>query len=284
MNLKPIKRAPVILAVAVLALVCGLRLLRLDFFERLERMTYDLRAKTALHFSTPVATNLAFVTVEDSSIAAVQNGSLGFHFGLYWPREVYGRLVEELSEQNAKAVAFDVLFDELRPDHPSVQMADGGTVESDDYFALQLRRATNVILATTADATLPGLFKTNALARGDISTEKDSDGVLRRVKAFHVYRNWHPLFKKAADDYGLDLAGAKFAPGKIILPQTGKTNTVEVPVDAENNFALTNFVGDTLPPGVAPTAKAFTYERVWQMGIVTLAAQGTRTRFAERGN
>jgi len=271
-TLKPIKRAPVILAVIILALVCGLRLLRLDFFERLERMTYDLRAKTALHFSAPVATNLAFVTVEDSSIVAVQNGSLGFHFGLYWPREVYGRLVEELSEQNAKAVAFDVLFDELRPDHPPVLMADGATVESDNYFALQLRRAKNVILAVTADATLPELFKTNARASGDISTEKDSDGVLRRVKAFHIYRNWHPLFKKAADDYGFDLANAKFATGKIILPQTGMTNTVEVPVDAENNFSLADLVGDKLPPEVAPKAKAFTDDRVWQMGIV-LAAQ-----------
>ena len=271
-KLKPIKRTPVILAVAVLVLVCGLRLLRLDFFERLERMTYDLRAKTALHYSAPVATNLAFVAIEDSSIAAVQNGALGFRFGLSWPRQVYGRLVEELSAQGANAVAFDVLFEDLRPDHPPVQMADGSLVESDDFFALQMRRATNVILAATADAPLPDLFATNALARGDISAEKDPDGVLRGVKAIHVYRDWHPLFKKAADDYGLDLARAKIAPGKIILPQTGTTNTVEVPVDGENNFDLTNFVGDRLPPGMPPKARAFTDQRVWQMGIV-LAAQ-----------
>jgi class 3 adenylate cyclase/CHASE2 domain-containing sensor protein len=262
----------VILAVAVIAFVCGVRLLHLDLFERLERMTYDLRAKTALHFSEPVSTNLALVAIGDSSIIAVQNGSLGFHFGLAWPRQVYGRLVEELSAQGAEAVAFDVQFEELRPDHPPVQMADGSLVESDNYFALQMRRAKNVILATTADAPLPDLFGTNALALGDISTEKDSDGVLRQVKAFHIYRDWNSILKKAADDYGLDLASAKLMPGKIILPQTGTTNTVEVPVDAENNFALTNLVGDILPPGVAPTAKAFTDERVWQMGIV-LAAQ-----------
>ncbi|HTA95451.1 MAG TPA: adenylate/guanylate cyclase domain-containing protein [Verrucomicrobiae bacterium] len=272
MKIKPLKRAPVILAIFVLALICGVRLLWVDFFERLERMTYDLRAKTALHFSAPVATNLAFVAIADSSIIAVQNGTLGFHFGLAWPRQVYGRLVEELSGQNVKAVAFDVQFEELRPDHPPVQMADGSLIESDDFLALQMRRATNVILATTSDAPLPDLFATNALAPGDISTEKDSDGVLREVKAFHIYRNWHPLFKKAADDYGLDLANAKFAPGKIVLPQTGTTNTVEVPVDAENNFSLADFGVNKLPTGVAPTAKAFTDERVWQMGIV-LAAQ-----------
>ncbi len=43
-------------------------------------------------------------------------------------------------------------------------------------------------------------------------------------------------------------------------------------MDAENNFELADFVGNKLPPGVAPTAKAFTDERVWHMGIV-LAAQ-----------
>ncbi|HEX7618696.1 MAG TPA: hypothetical protein VF480_08255, partial [Verrucomicrobiae bacterium] len=94
MKFKPLKRAPLLLAIAVLAFVCGLRLAGLDFFERLERMTYDLRARTALHVPAPVATNLAFVSIEESSIKAVKNGyvgdhksqKIGFHFGLYWPR------------------------------------------------------------------------------------------------------------------------------------------------------------------------------------------------------
>ncbi len=116
-------------------------------------MTYDLRARTALHFPAPVATNLAFVAIEDSSITAVQSGTArDTSIGLYWPRQVYGRLVEELSAQGAKAVAFDVQFGELRPDHPPVQMADGSLMDSDDFFALQCRLAGNVILAATPDA------------------------------------------------------------------------------------------------------------------------------------
>jgi class 3 adenylate cyclase/CHASE2 domain-containing sensor protein len=270
---KPLKRAPVILAVLVLALVCGVRLLRLDFFERLERITYDLRGRAALHFPADTATNLAFVAMEDSSIAAIKNGLLGKPgFGLYWPRQVYGRLVEELSAQGAQTVAFDVLFGELRQDHPSVHMANGGFIESDDFFALQMRRAGNVVISITPELRPPDLFATNALALGGISTDKDSDGTLRRVEAFHIYHRWHPLLKKAAAEFGLDLDQAQFAPGKIILPQTGTTNFVTVPVDAENNFELADFVGDQLPPGVAPKAKAFTDERVWHMGIV-LAAQ-----------
>src|SRR5262245_41053 len=146
MKFKRLKRVPVLLALAVLVFVCGLRLAQLDFLERIERMTYDSRARAALHFVAPAATNLAFVSIEESSIQAVQNGSVAFHFGLYWPRQVYGRLVDELFEQDANFVGFDVLFSELRPDHQElVQMADGSLLPSDDYFALQMHRAGNVI-------------------------------------------------------------------------------------------------------------------------------------------
>jgi class 3 adenylate cyclase/CHASE2 domain-containing sensor protein len=267
-NFKPLKRAPVILAVFVLALVCGVRLLHLDFFDRLERITYDLRARTALHFPAPAATNLAFVSMEDSSIAAIRHGLLGRPYGLYWPRHVYGRLVEELSAQGAKTTAFDVLFGELRPDHAPVQMADGSLIESDDFFALQMRRAGNVISAFTAEVTPPDLFTTNSLALGDISTDRDSDGVLRRLKSFNL--KWHPAFKSAARQMGINLENARIEPDKILLPQSDGTNIITLALDRDGNFDLTDFVGDKIPKGFKRYDKPFT--RVWDLGIV-MAAQ-----------
>jgi len=265
---KPFKRAPVILTVLVLALVCGVRLLRLDFFERLERMTYDLRARAALHFPAPAATNLAFVSMEESSIAAVKNGKLGYHFGLYWPRQVYGRLVEELSTQGAKTVAFDVLFGELRHDHPPVQMADGSLMESDDFFALQMRRAGNVLLAVEPGFVPPDLFLTNAFTLGDISTEKDSDGVLRRVKAFRFVRRWHPLIENAAQKNGLSLSDILIEKDRIILPlEDGQT--LEIPLDGNGEMDIKS---KKALAGQPTKARPFTDERVWHMGIV-LAAQ-----------
>jgi adenylate cyclase len=236
---KPFKRAPVILAVSVLVFVCGVRLLRLDFFERLERMTYDLRARSALHFPAPAATNLAFVSMEESSIAAVKNGKLGYHFGLYWPRQVYGRLVEELSAQGAKTVAFDVLFGELRTDHPLVTMANGNFIESDDFFALQMRHAGNVLLAVVPDVVPPDLFLTNALAPGDISTEKDSDGVLRRVRAFDDQGVWDMGIVLAALELNLDLAhpDLDLAQGRITLHGANGIERV-IPVDRDGYFYI----------------------------------------------
>jgi class 3 adenylate cyclase/CHASE2 domain-containing sensor protein len=273
---KSAKYAPVIVALAVIVLVCIVCLLQLDFFDHLERITYDLRAKAALDFPSPAATNLAFVSIEESSIDAVLSGKLGYSFGLLWPREVYGRLVEELSTQGAKAVGFDVLFSELRPDQiQQVQMQDGTLMGSDDYFALQMRHASNVLLAVTPDMSLPPLFMTNALALGDITTEKDPDGVLRRVKTFRVYRHWHPYIQYFArpDQYNLDLDRATVMPGKIILPQKDSTNSVAIPIDAQTNFALADLLGSPLPAGAPPKAKAFSDDIVWHMGIMLAAQQ-----------
>jgi class 3 adenylate cyclase/CHASE2 domain-containing sensor protein len=275
---KPIQRTPALLAVAIILCVCVVRLLRLDFFERLEGVTYDLRARAALHFLAPVATNLAFVAIQDSSITTVQSGRLGYRYGLKWPRQVYGRLVEELSAQGAKAVAFDVQFGELRPDHPSVLMATGGPIESDDFFALQCRLAGNVILAATPDLLPPDLFATNALALGDITTEKDSDGVLRRVKAFRSVRRWHPLIESVAQKYGISLSDILTEKNRIILPLEHE-QTLEIPLDNNGEMDVRSRKDSAEP---SAKAKPFTDERVWHLGVV-LAAQELGLDLAHAG-
>ncbi len=276
------KRAPAILALTVLALVCGLRVWNPDLIDRAERMAYDLRVRHAQKFSAPTATNLAFVAMEDSSIAAVNSGKvsglkpgLGYHSGLYWQRQVYGRLVGELAAQGAAVAAFDILFGELRTDHPHVQMADGSVVESDEFFAFQTRQAGNVLLAATPEVTPPDLFATNVMALGDVTSEKDSDGILRRVRAFHDQRRWHQILRNfvALPEIGGDLEHATVLPQKILIPQTGTTNLIEVAVDAENNFQVADFLGDKLPPGMSPRAKAFTVQRIWHLGVVLAAQQ-----------
>jgi len=281
-KLQPLKRTPVVLALTVLALVCLVRLLPSTFlprwalWEQMERITYDLRSRAALHFPDSAATNLAFVAMEDTTIDAIKNDRyLDYHYGLYWPRLVYGRLVAELSAQGAEAVALDVLFGELRSDHPMVSLPNGKYLESDDYFALEDHLAGNVIIAATPQIAPPDLFITNALAVGDVSTEKDSDGTLRRVRAFHLVRRWNPLISKVAADpeIDLDLKHALFQSGKILLPQNGTTNIVVLPVDAENNFQTVDLLGDPLPAGVPPKARAFVEQPFWQMGILLAARQ-----------
>lgn len=302
MKFKPFKPAPVLIALSVIALVCLLRLADFEFFERLERMTYDLRVRAALQFPRPVATNLGFVVMSDQTITALNRGLLGKSYGLYWPRHIYGRMLRELSAQGTSVVAFDVLFGEPRPDHAPVPVSSTQWPElegflaalhagrppatyenegehfvladSDDYFAWQLRRAGVAVLAAK-DGLLPAsVFATNALSVADISADADPDGVLRRAKAFGSYTNWHPLFKQVEADpaYGVDLRKAVCKPGRIVLPRD-EVEAIEVPVDADNNFELADFVGERLPSGVPPKARAFTVQRVWHMGVVVAARE-----------
>ena len=273
-KLKPFKLAPGLIAFAVIAVVSLIRCLQPDFFERLEKMTYDVRARQALRFSPTVATNLGFVFIDEESVRKVRDHSLGFRFGLYWPRQVYGRLVNELSAQGTTAVAFDILFGELRPDHASVSLANGTYIESDDFFAREMHRAGNVIIATTKEVIPPLLFATNALAMGDITTEKDSDGILRRVQIFRTYTNWHWAFRQLEDDpdFGVVLDRARFEGNQLVFPRQG-LDPIKIPLDKDGNFDLADLAGDKLPPGTARFSKPFTLEPVWHMGVVLAAQQ-----------
>ena len=136
--------------------------------------------------------------ISDESIDALKNGTLDFRAGLYWPRHVYGRLVRELATQGARAIGFDVLFADLRPDHPMVQLRSGSET-SDAFFAHEISRAGNVVLAAEKGIVPAELFRTNAWVAGDISAVKDADGVLRRARAFEVCYLWHPLIRRAAE-------------------------------------------------------------------------------------
>ena len=274
MKLKPVKYMPSFVTGGVILAVGLAQWLRPSLFEGIERTTYDLRVLQASKYAVPVATNLGFVFIDDASITFVRtNRSLG-RYGLYWPRSVYGRLIEELAAQGARAVALDIIFDGLRPDHPPVQMADGSYLESDDFLAMQMRRANNVILAVPADLIPPSLFLTNAVALADVTTHKDTfDGKLRRAQAFRLVRKWHFAFRQVEADpeFGVDLRRARLEPGFIVLPRD-EADDIRVPLDREGNFDLAAFGGEKLGLGVARKAKPFTEERLWHMGIV-LAAQ-----------
>jgi class 3 adenylate cyclase/CHASE2 domain-containing sensor protein len=305
---KPVKLAPALITVGVIALVCGLRLLRLDFLERLERIFYDQRVRLALHFPQPVATNLAAVVMTDQSIHELYRGLLGKSYGLAWPRHVYGRLVRELSTQKANTVGFDILFSELRPDNaplpvslsrwpsltnllaelhpdasPTVYKDQDGEpvalVESDDYFAMQTKRAENVVVAASEGVLPQPLFATNAVAVGDISADADTDGVLRRARAFRDYRIWSDDIIAATADTPVDIAKTKVeshqiqflnAAGQPVLDTNDKP--LIIPLNEKGEMDIRPYLAFPLNDGESTWRKPFVVRRVWHMGIV-LAAQ-----------
>ncbi|MCX7867755.1 MAG: adenylate/guanylate cyclase domain-containing protein [Limisphaera sp.] len=289
------------LAALVLVVVAVPLRLRWGPLERVEALTYDWRVRWAAGFPPPAVTNLGFVDINDESIRLLKSGAIDprFRFGLYWPRHLYGRVLRELHAQGAIAVGLDILFADPRDDHAPVKLPAGqaavndpfwrglpeflrpalfdeedrkmALVESDAFFAWQLHRTGIGILAADRGVLPYSLLATNAAAIGDISAEKDMDGVLRRARAFQMYRVWHPLFQKAADQFGVDLQQARIEADRIVLRLPDGTELPPISLDREGRFALSDLLGDTLPAGWPERARPFEERRVWHMGIVLAA-------------
>lgn len=280
MKLKTHTLFPIALGLGIAAILAflqeaGRRHESLNPLLRLEWITYDWRARQATNHPAPVATNLGFVFISNESIDQVASGALGYQAGLYWPRFVYGRLVEELHAQGAAAVAFDVLFPDLRRDH--VTLPDGAQGTPDAAFARALRDAGNVLLAAEADAVPHELFRTNASAIGDISARRERDGILRRVRAFDDYLLWHPLVLRARR--GLD--HFEFNTNRIVYSPPGATPVV-LPIDPAGQFnqaTLYELVSAAegrplkFPAGVKTHTRAFNRLRSWDLGIALAARQ-----------
>jgi len=256
-----------------LLLIFEERFSALGVIRRLELLSYDWRARQAAEKPISASTNLGFVFISDESIEALNNGALDYRVGLYWPRHVYGRLIRELSQQGATAVGFDVLFPDQRPDHSTNQVPDG--LSSDTFFARELRRAGNIVLAADKGVVPHDQFRTNALMIGDISASKDSDGVLRRARAFETYYLWHPLVKLAASKYGFDLRQPRFQRGRISFPISGGLLRKVYKLDEEGNFdaaELFEKLTGKQPKGVVrPFQKPYQSLRVWDMGLAMAA-------------
>ncbi len=284
MTLSKAKLIPYAIAVGVIAFVCFLQSLRHwstrgQVIEELELKTYDLRQRAALTHQPDCATNLAFVYISDDDIKNIADGSggeLDYRYGLYWPRAVYGRLVTELKSQGAKLTAFDVLFGELRHDHPQVIVSSNqAPLSSDEFFATCLSAAGNAVIATSDGLAPNPLFLGSARTIGDISSDRDTDGVLRQARAFRTVRFWHTVIERYAARYGFDPKQATEGGATLSVEGSTQKVVVRIPLDSENNYDITAFKANFEEggPKFSMRGKAFREQRIWHMGIVMAAAE-----------
>jgi class 3 adenylate cyclase len=267
---------PVLICAGVTTSVCLIEWLgetqpQFDFFNRLEWITFDWRVREAAKHSPGIATNLGFVAIEDSSIEALLHGP--YQFGLLWPRQVYARLVDELSAEGAATIGFDVLFGELRPDHPSVEI-DGKKFSSDEFFADAMRRSSNVILAAESGVFPPQLFSTSALAVAHLSAPRDH-GVLRRAHAFVDVRVWHPAIREAVRKFAWRLDAAEIKAREVLFPRLDADQTNVVPLNPAGQFdagRLERALAEDDKRVSAPRFEIpFRDQRLWQLGIALAA-------------
>lgn len=295
-RLNKIRLVPLLLALGAILVVCfvqSMRIWRKDAtgVERMELITYDWRAQHALQFDPPVATNLAFLGITDRTIKAIQNQevNLGQSYGLYWPRHIYGRLVRELNAQGVRAIAYDVIFADLRPDlapfltNVTVTNAEGQAetflqqIDSDAFFADEMHKYGNVFIASTPGLIAHDVFMLSANAIGDISAVPDSDGALRRASPFQRFRFWHQNIKEmVGDKAGMLLHQADAHERFIIFRNSQQSFTLPL---TNGVFDLLKLTAEFLPEYTNDITEEIRWQvpyqdiRVWHMGILMAAKE-----------
>jgi adenylate cyclase len=129
MRLPNIKRTGIFLALIVAATLTALRAADFAFFEILEEKTLDLR------FTARGAVKPGPETV----IAAIDEKSISRLGRFPWPRSVWGRVVDRLTDEGARVIVFDVFFTEPE------------SVQSDDLFQRAIMRSDRVVLPMVFD-------------------------------------------------------------------------------------------------------------------------------------
>lgn len=124
------RRLAVALLLAVLAFLATLGLQAAGAIDRLELLTLDARYATGLGRSTP-APEIVLAWIDQESMDYMDKNGVPFP----WPREVYGQALAHLRKAGARAVAFDVLFDQR------------GNAEDDRAFGQVLADGTGDALA-----------------------------------------------------------------------------------------------------------------------------------------
>jgi adenylate cyclase len=134
MKVKTGERVGVFIALIVAVTLSVMHLENFRFFEILEQKTLDMRFLVRGKIAPG----------PETVIAAIDEKSINKLGRFPWPRSVWGRVVDRLSEEGAKVIAFDVFFTE--PETP----------DSDELFQNAIVRSGRVILPVVFDFTEEG--------------------------------------------------------------------------------------------------------------------------------
>ncbi|MEK6699755.1 MAG: adenylate/guanylate cyclase domain-containing protein [Nitrospirota bacterium] len=129
MKIRNIKTVGIYISLAVAVLLSFLHIMHFRIFEVLEEKTLDLR----------FTLRGAVAPGPETTIAAIDEKSISGLGRWPWPRSVWGRVVDRLTEEGARVIVFDVFFTESE------------NVGSDDLFQRAIMRSGRVVLPVVFD-------------------------------------------------------------------------------------------------------------------------------------
>ena len=155
-----------IFALLVAGSVCALRW---DWFFRLDQTLYD---KAIELIQRPPQDDIVIVAIDEESLAQIGR--------FPWSRVVHATLLERLTRERAKAIAFDVVFTEPDKREPGADRVLGEAMRNNGRVILPVDKS--VLDDQIAGETLPVPELSEAAARlAHIDTEIDPDGIVRSV-------------------------------------------------------------------------------------------------------
>ena len=250
-----------------------------DIGKQLEWKTVDYRFRS---FTIPerADSNVVLVAIDNTSLDYFED------FGVLWkwPRNFYGIAVNYFASVGAKAIIFDMMFDD-----PDIDRAETDASETDGAFAHFIGQAGNVILGAeftmnktddTPDITSfsikpkiesplysqnfkGGIIPIGVLLHathglGFLNIRPDNDGIIRRVPLIYSYNgNYYPQIA-----YSGFITGQK--PKDIIVKRGAYiTNGLSIPVNKNDKYFI-NWYG---PGGKDGVFKYYPFAAVFQSAL-----------------
>jgi adenylate cyclase len=223
------------------------------FFEPYELKTYDALCRLQAQRS-PAPPEVVLIVVDQGSLEAAQRQGIQWP----WPRQMYAPIVQYCAAAGAKALAFDVLFDQPssygREDDQI--LAEALKQNGHGFLALFLSREKrlpapweeNILrriglplsdhsgqVSTTYVSTIPSIeiLAEGAAGLGNVMVLPGPDGVYRQLPLCFSYRNhWIPSL-------GLAVYRHLYGSDPLVLQKKSlKTEKEEVPLDRQGLFLL----------------------------------------------
>lgn len=224
------------LAVATAASAVVLVLTFLHGLDSFENTVWDLRQRM-MATPSPFSSQIAVILVDQSSLDWAEESQ-----GQSWPwsRVYYGAITDYLTRAGAKAVVFDVLFDQ-----PSLYPED------DLEFAKAIRTNQRVVLASTAAPPIKELADA-AHSWGSVTSVPDPDGVNRRYQSMGVSSDGNGLPSLASRAWTLGTGESnRGTTATTILKFRGPIGTYR-PLSAKEILNSEFQIREGLPPQVDP--------------------------------
>lgn len=155
------------LPLATLLVLVAVLMVLTDVLSRWDLNIYDIGLRL---LQRPAPNSITVVSIDEESISTLGRWP--------WPRKLHGQLIDRLAAANARAVGFDILFDQNDPTDIAGDFAFGAAARKFGKVALATAPVPGRDTGIYAALPMPAL---EGATIGHVDVELDQDGIARQI-------------------------------------------------------------------------------------------------------